>query len=101
MAADPIVSRELKSLQEEISTSQRDHRSQTSDRVALTMEDKPAHRAAETAEEQKLRGELREFIDEMTKYVEDAEKNVSAHPAASVLSAFIVGILVGRLIGRR
>jgi ElaB/YqjD/DUF883 family membrane-anchored ribosome-binding protein len=45
--------------------------------------------------------EFREFLDEATKFFDEAEKNVSAHPAASMVGALVVGILIGRLLGRR
>jgi ElaB/YqjD/DUF883 family membrane-anchored ribosome-binding protein len=55
----------------------------------------------ESAEEQQLKDELREFIDTATEFIEEAEKNLSAHPAATVVGALLAGILIGRLLGRR
>jgi ElaB/YqjD/DUF883 family membrane-anchored ribosome-binding protein len=37
----------------------------------------------------------------ITEFVEEAEQNVSEHPTASVVGALVVGILIGRLLGRR
>ena len=34
-------------------------------------------------------------------FFEEAEKSISAHPAQSVVGAFLAGVLVGRLLGRR
>ncbi len=48
-----------------------------------------------------LREQLRDFVDEITDFFEEAEKNVAAHPAESVLGAMLVGILIGYLLGRR
>ena len=51
----------------------------------------------------KIRGlheELRELDNEIKEFVDDAEKNVSAHPTASVIGAMVLGILIGRLLGR-
>jgi len=31
----------------------------------------------------------------------ETEKNISAHPAQSVIGALLVGILIGHLLGRR
>jgi ElaB/YqjD/DUF883 family membrane-anchored ribosome-binding protein len=46
-------------------------------------------------------GQLRELVQEITGFVEDAEKNISAHPAMSVVAAMLLGILIGSLLGRR
>ena len=60
-----------------------------------------ASQLQDTAEEQKLRGTLGEFVDAITEFIEGAEKSVSAHPAANVIGGIVVGILIGRLLGRR
>ncbi len=108
MAADPVLSRELRSLQDEIAASQRARVSSPPDRpiasnakAASEPATVPASQPAETTEDDKLQGEFREFLDEATKFFEEAEKNVSAHPAASMVGALVVGILIGRLLGRR
>jgi len=103
VSADPVLSRELKSLQDELSVSQR-QRVQTSPvaGTADTIETAvPAARLEESAEEKELRGQLQELIKEITKFVDDAEKNISAHPAMSVLAAMLSGILIGSLLTRR
>jgi ElaB/YqjD/DUF883 family membrane-anchored ribosome-binding protein len=46
-------------------------------------------------------GQLRELVQEITGFVEDAEKNISAHLAMSVVAAMLLGILIGSLLGRR
>jgi ElaB/YqjD/DUF883 family membrane-anchored ribosome-binding protein len=108
MAADPVLSRELRSLQDEIAASQRARVSSSPDRpiasnakAASEPATVPASQPAERAEDEKLHGEFREFLDEATKFFDEAEKNVSAHPAASIVGALVVGILIGRLLGRR
>ena len=108
MAADPVHSRELRSLQDEIAASRRARVSLPPDRpiasnakAASEPATVPASQPAETAEDEKLQGEFREFLDEATKFFDEAEKNVSAHPAASMVGALVVGILIGRLLGRR
>jgi ElaB/YqjD/DUF883 family membrane-anchored ribosome-binding protein len=110
MVADPVLSRELRSLQDEIAASQRARVSSPPDRpiannakAASEPAAFPANQPAETAEdeEEKLQGEFREFLDEATKFFDEAEKSVSAHPAASMVGALVVGILIGRLLGRR
>ncbi len=95
MAADTVVARELKSLQAELSTSQKE-------RLAV-----PAAPPAsveplrESADEREVRDQLRDLADEVTGFFEEAEKGISAHPTQSVVGALLVGILIGRLLGRR
>ena len=102
MAPDAVVSRELKSLQEELSASQREHPSPPADPVSVSGGTAaPATHLEDTAEEQQLRGTLGKFVEAITEFVEEAEKNVSAHPAANVMGGMVVGILIGRLLGRR
>jgi hypothetical protein len=101
VTADPVLARELKSLQEELSASQRGrlspstHRASASDGTVA-----PAAEPEDTAEERTLRGEIGELVNVITEFVEEAEKDVSAHPAASMVGALVVGILIGRLLGR-
>ncbi len=97
MSADPVLSRELKSLQDELSVSQR-QRVQTSpaagaaDTIATAV---PLARLDESAEEKELLGQLQDLIKEITEFVEHAEKNISAHPAMSVIAAMLSGSLIG------
>ncbi len=98
MAADIVVSRELKSLQDELSAAQRE-------RSAASAVPPPAAPSAaeppkESAQNRELRDQLRELVNEVTSFFEDAEKNISAHPTQSVIGAMLVGILIGRLLGR-
>lgn len=102
MPGDPVVSRELSSLREEIAESQRARQSSPPDRPNLTDAiPRPISQAEETAEEHQLRRELREFVDEVTKFFEEAEKNVAANPTASVVGALVLGILIGRFLRQR
>lgn len=99
MSADAVVSRELKSLQDDLLVSQKE-------RTAAAAAPAPAAAPAapppaETAEEQELRDQLRELASEVTGFFGEAEKTIAAHPAQSVAGALLVGILIGRLIGRR
>jgi len=103
MATDAVVSRELKSLQDELSTSQRARVSPVPPPAAAASGTTvtPASPPNEAAEESEVREQLRELVNEVTSFFEEAEKSVSAHPAQSVISALLVGILIGRLLGRR
>ena len=102
MTTDAVLSRELKSLQEEISASRRDSQSRLAD--ATTARDETAAQASPAdviQTEQQLHGELRELVNEITEFFAEAEKNITAHPTAIVIGAMVVGILIGRLLGRR
>jgi ElaB/YqjD/DUF883 family membrane-anchored ribosome-binding protein len=102
MAADAVVSRELKSLQEELSPSQREHPSSRADPVSVSAGTAPqTSQLEDTADEQQLHGTVGKFIEAITEFYEEAEKNVSAHPAAHLIGGIVVGILIGRLVGRR
>ena len=97
MAADVVVSRELKSLQDELSAAQRER----SAAPATPAPPSPAEPVKESADERELRDQLRELVNEVTNFFGEAEKNISAHPTQSVIGAMLVGILIGRLLGRR
>jgi ElaB/YqjD/DUF883 family membrane-anchored ribosome-binding protein len=55
----------------------------------------------DAAEELELQGDLRQLADEITELFGKAETSISAHPTQSVAGALLVGILIGRLLGRR
>ena len=97
MASDHVVSRELKSLQEELSAAQRErsaalvpHPTQPSSSA------EPSHTSEEKRE---LRDQLGELANAVTSFLEEAERDIAAHPAQSVIAALVVGILIGRLLG--
>lgn len=100
MATDAIVARELKSLQEELSASQKE-RPTTAAAPAAAMPSAAAEPVRETPDEGELRDQLREFANELTNFFDEAERSISAHPGQSVIGALLVGILIGRLLGRR
>jgi hypothetical protein len=104
MATDVLVSRELKSLQDELSTA-KTQRAANTERPAATAAPIAPPTAAESppepSDEVELRGQMRQFADELTELFGEAEKGISAHPTQSVAGALLVGILIGRLLGRR
>jgi hypothetical protein len=101
MAGDAVISRELKSLHQQVSASQRAHpiphvkpdpTSTEAGAQIIPLED--------PAPQQQQYGAGSKFVDAVTEFSEEAEKNVSAHPAAHVIGGVVVGILIGRLLGR-
>jgi hypothetical protein len=97
--ADVVVSRELTSLQDELAIAQRE-------RLAVAAPPPPsppssAQPLKETPDQRELRDQLHELANEVTSFFEEAEKGIAAHPTQSVIGAMLVGILIGRLLGRR
>ena len=99
---DSVLLHELKSLREEVSSSQKERLSRAADRASAGDEAAGSPvQPIEAIEERRLDGELRELVDAIKEFAQDAEKNASAHPAATAIGAMVVGILIGRLLGRR
>lgn len=115
MPADPLLSRELSSLREELATAQRQRSVPSSDRppeasvgtgmgagtAVIGANAATTGRPETPAGEQELRSQLRDLVKEMTDFVDDAEKNISAHPAMSIVAAMLLGIVIGSLLARR
>ncbi len=103
MSADPVLTRELQSLKDELTTARPDPAVQTpsADGPAATAEAPGSAGAAADSSPPKDQGQLAELIKELTGFVEDAEKNISAHPAMSVVAALLLGILIGAALARR
>jgi ElaB/YqjD/DUF883 family membrane-anchored ribosome-binding protein len=99
MVADVLVSRELKSLQDELATSQRERAATPAS--ASASGGSTAQPQAEPSNDMDLQDQLRHFANELTDLFDEAEKSISAHPTQSVVGALLVGILIGRLLGRR
>jgi ElaB/YqjD/DUF883 family membrane-anchored ribosome-binding protein len=102
MAAESALSKELEALKEELAAlrSQRRSRPAAADGETRKRQDRdPSPPAAD--EPHHLRGELRDLVKLVTEYVEEAETNLAAHPTATVVGALMVGILIGRSLGRR
>lgn len=99
MAEDVLVSRELRSLQDELAVSRKERTTAPAEASAVPKSgDAPA---SEKPDQSQASDQLRQFVNELTGLFEEAEKSVSAHPAQSVVGALLVGILIGRLLGRR
>jgi ElaB/YqjD/DUF883 family membrane-anchored ribosome-binding protein len=107
MPTDSVLSRELQLLQEELSASQREHSAAAAIRnasgAAATGKTPLPAATAELCDddEQDFGEQLSELADEITGFFEQAQKNLSAHPIEGVAGALLIGILIGRLLGRR
>jgi ElaB/YqjD/DUF883 family membrane-anchored ribosome-binding protein len=104
MAPDVLVSRELKSLQDELSAAKTQRAANSAGSAATAAPVAPptaAEPSPEPAEEAELQGQMRQFAHELTELFGETEKGISAHPAQSVAGALLIGILIGRLLGRR
>ena len=102
MSKDSVLLRELRSLREELSASQQARLARSAPGVPAVDEASPAQSRPEAAAAaQSVEGELRQLVDAIKEFAEDAEKNVAAHPTATAIGAMVLGILIGRLLGRR
>jgi hypothetical protein len=97
MAADDIAARELHALQDEVSAAERERQ------AAQPSPTTPSFGSGEASEDgqHELWDQLRDLISEITNSFEEAEKTISTHPTQSIVGALLVGILIGRLLGRR
>ena len=114
MPADPVLSRELKSLRDELAAVQGLRLAQSADQRAeaagtgagaadesAAPAGQPQVSSKEQDKERKLRSQLHDLVKEITVLVGGAEKSIAEHPAMSIVSALMLGILIGRLLGRR
>ena len=104
MATDTLVPRELKSLQDELASARMDRSAKTEPSATMSPPIAPTsvtEVSANPPEEAELQGYLRQLADEATELFGEAEKSISAHPPQSVAGALVLGILIGRLLGRR
>jgi ElaB/YqjD/DUF883 family membrane-anchored ribosome-binding protein len=104
MATDVVVSRELKSLRDELASAKMDRTAKAEHSTATSSATSPAsatEASAKPPEEAELQGYLRQLAEEVTEVFGEAEKSISAHPTHSVAGALVLGILIGRLLGRR
>lgn len=99
MAAD-IVSQELKTLKEELSTSRKERAAAASAAEGAAPAD-VAGSVTETPGNKEMSDQFGQFVDELKGLFDGVDKSISAHPGRSVIGAMIVGIVIGRLLGRR
>jgi ElaB/YqjD/DUF883 family membrane-anchored ribosome-binding protein len=98
MARDSVVSQQLKTLHEELSASQKERAAST---VAGDAPENMAEPVAKPQEGNKLHDQLRQLMDELKSLFDGVDKSISAHPTQSLVGTLLVGILIGRLLGRR
>jgi hypothetical protein len=104
MAPDVLVSRELKLLQDELSAAKTQRAANTAQPAATSAPVAPptaAEPSPEPPDEAELQSQMHQFVHELTELFGGAEKSISTHPTQSVAGALLVGILIGRLLGRR
>ena len=104
MTADPVLTRELQSLKDELSTARPEPTAQTpsAEEPALgTGAPGPSAGPAASSQAEDAQGDFGELIKELTGFLEDAEKNISAHPAMSAVAALLLGIVIGAALARR
>jgi ElaB/YqjD/DUF883 family membrane-anchored ribosome-binding protein len=100
MTGDSIVSRELESLRDELAVAQQALRANNS-APEPTVHARAPEPIQESAHLQELHDQLRDLAHEVAEFFDEAEKNIAAHPAQSVIGALLVGILIGRLLASR
>jgi ElaB/YqjD/DUF883 family membrane-anchored ribosome-binding protein len=98
VATDSLVSQELKTLHEELSASQKER---AASRLAGAAPASMVGPTTEAPEQNELHDQLRQFADGLKRFFDGADTTISAHHTRSVVGALLVGILIGRLLGRR
>jgi ElaB/YqjD/DUF883 family membrane-anchored ribosome-binding protein len=95
------MSRELKSLHEELSAPKQEPAAAPADPEPGRGAAAQAASQVDSAEQQDVHEALGKFVDAVKEFVEEAEKSVSARPVANIIGGIVVGIVIGRLLGRR
>jgi ElaB/YqjD/DUF883 family membrane-anchored ribosome-binding protein len=101
MAADTVLTRELMALKDELSTARGERASPPAHPPAAEAASAEPGEAEVPAEDRHIAEQLRDLIDTIKAFADDAERNVAEHPAASLVGALLLGIVIGRLIGKR
>jgi ElaB/YqjD/DUF883 family membrane-anchored ribosome-binding protein len=102
MAIDATLTHELQALKEELAAGRGERPAAAAEQAeyAEQPEAEPPP-TEETAEDRHMVEQLQDLIATFKDYIEEAEHNIAEHPAASVIGALFLGILIGRHIGKR
>jgi len=100
MARDATLARELSALQKELSSSRRERMPPPDREAAPGKKDRP-NQTENSAEQRQIAQQLQDIVDHIKEFAEEAEQNMAEHPAATVVGALLLGILIGRLLARR
>lgn len=97
MAIDATLTDELQALKEELAAGRGER--PAAEHAEQTEAEPPP--AGEPDEDRHIVEQLQDLIATFKDYIEEAEHNIAEHPAASVVGALLLGILIGRHIGKR
>ena len=98
MAIDATLTDELQALKEELAAGRGERPPRPNSAEQTEAEPPPA---GEPDEDRHIVEQLQDLIATFKDYIEEAEHNIAEHPAASVVGALLLGILIGRHIGKR
>ncbi len=112
MASKSGTLEELQSLREELSTAERARKLRDAPSPAsaeLRAEDLkraatgPATAAAPdgATDSEALRDEISELMSEAMRFLEERERDMGEHPVAIAIGGVVVGLIIGRMLGRR
>ncbi len=100
MAIDATLTHELQALKEELAAGRGEPPAVEQAEHAEQPEAEPPP-TGEPDEDRHIVEQLQDLIATFKDYIEEAEHNIAEHPAASVVGALLLGILIGRHIGKR
>ncbi|HME86397.1 MAG TPA: hypothetical protein VKG91_18090 [Roseiarcus sp.] len=111
MASKSATQEELQSLREELSTAGRARQPKSAPSPAtaepraedLKRATGPAAAAAPdgATDSETLRDEISELMSEAVRFLEERESDMGAHPVAIAIGGIVVGLIIGRMLGRR
>lgn len=101
MTADAMLARELTALRDELSASHREPSSRGIDPDTAGAKAAEPPQAGESGDERHFTEQLRDLVNTIKEFAEDAEQNMQEHPTATLVGALLLGILIGRLLGKR
>jgi ElaB/YqjD/DUF883 family membrane-anchored ribosome-binding protein len=101
VTADAVLSREVKSLHDEVSAARNSDPPPARDDTRGGETGQRAAQPEANVADQGPQTEAGEIVKAIAEFVAEAENNIATHPAANMLGALVVGILIGRLLARR